>query len=43
MKRRSLLQLAASGAALSTLPVLPARAAVQGTQGPLGELRLDYA
>jgi sulfonate transport system substrate-binding protein len=40
MKRRSLLQLAATGAALSTLPALPARAAAQGT---LGELRLDYA
>jgi sulfonate transport system substrate-binding protein len=37
MKRRSVLQLAATGAALATLPVLPARAA------PLGELRLDYA
>jgi sulfonate transport system substrate-binding protein len=36
MKRRSLLQLAASGAALA-LPALPARAA------PLDELRLDYA
>jgi sulfonate transport system substrate-binding protein len=40
MKRRILLQLAASGAALSTLPVLPARAA---SQNALGELRLDYA
>lgn len=38
MKRRSLLQLAASGAALSALPALPARAA-----GALEELRLDYA
>jgi sulfonate transport system substrate-binding protein len=39
MKRRTLLQLAASGAALSVLPVAPtlARAA------PLKELRLDYA
>ena len=36
MKRRSLLQLAASGAALATLPAI-ARAA------PLEELRLDYA
>jgi sulfonate transport system substrate-binding protein len=35
-----MLQLAASGAALSTLPALPARAA---SAGPLGELRLDYA
>jgi sulfonate transport system substrate-binding protein len=38
MKRRSLLQLAATGAALSTLPFAPARAA-----GKLDELRLDYA
>jgi sulfonate transport system substrate-binding protein len=37
MKRRSLLQLAASGAALGLLPAAPARAA------PLDELRLDYA
>ena len=40
MKRRSLLQLAASGAALASLPVVPARA--QKT-APLEELRLDYA
>lgn len=37
MKRRSLLQLAASSAALSALPLRPAHAA------PLAELRLDYA
>jgi sulfonate transport system substrate-binding protein len=39
MKRRSLLQLAAAGAALSTLPLAPARAAA----ARLDELRLDYA
>lgn len=37
MKRRSLLQLAAGGAALAALPIAPARAAA------LEELRLDYA
>ncbi|VXB58955.1 aliphatic sulfonate ABC transporter substrate-binding protein [Massilia sp. 9I] len=37
MKRRSLLQFAATGAALGALPMVPARAA------PLEELRLDYA